>query len=166
VPNLSLQPISRSALAAALLISATALALAGERLPEPASTRAAFEAQYPKSGPSGSALELERLAAGVGIDLAPKRKQFEELEGGSQAFPPPDDGRARPAPGSRYAHSHPAGQFIESELKVPDERIGRGLMALEQFLVDQDEVLTSIESVLLGPEPPYCAQQSGPSRPP
>jgi hypothetical protein len=87
VPNLSLQPISRSALAAALLISATALALAGERLPEPASTRAAFEAQYPKSGPSGSALELERLAAGVGIDLAPKRKQFEELEGGSQAFP-------------------------------------------------------------------------------
>jgi len=48
---------------------------AGE--PPAASTlRVALEAQFPKSAANETALELERLSARIGIDLAPRASDF------------------------------------------------------------------------------------------
>ncbi|MEO8190614.1 MAG: hypothetical protein ABI682_09735 [Acidobacteriota bacterium] len=65
---------------------------------------------------------------------------------------PPDDGRARPAPGTRYAGSA-AAQFLERELQISDERIGALAPELERFLKDQEGALSAIESLLLGSSP-------------
>src|SRR5436190_12596394 len=53
------------------LLSACTAAYAVEP-PRPSDLRVAFEAQFPKSDANGTALDLERLAARIGIDLAPR----------------------------------------------------------------------------------------------
>ena len=53
-------------------LASVALTCLGEEGPSEASLRRAFEAQFPKSEASAAALELERLAALLGVELAPK----------------------------------------------------------------------------------------------
>jgi hypothetical protein len=50
-------------------------ALAGDdKVPGPVLSRQAYEAQYPKRGASAAALEIEELAAGMGIDAAQEER--------------------------------------------------------------------------------------------
>ncbi len=112
---------------------------AGGATPEPASTRAAFEAMYPKTSTTAAALELERLAASIGVDLA----RAEEKEP-KHDHPTSEAIRA-------YATLIPAiAGFLDRELKSVDERVGVPPPALVAFLEENDPVLESIRSATSG----------------
>jgi hypothetical protein len=129
--------------------------------PEPASFRSAFEAQFPKSEASATALELERLAAALGFELAP----FETQPAPDKADTTPDDAsepavfalkvekqRARPSPeakASLQAVSGMIGQFLDRELKTPEERIGPLPPRMESYLEEHDDAASALESTLV-----------------
>jgi hypothetical protein len=131
------------------LIAAPRGAFAGEP-PVASDLRVAFEAQFPKSDANATALELERLAAGIGIDLAPQPRRDPEKP--DEPVPPPKDGRARPEPGTEF--KLPVQEFLQRELSVADERIGRAAPVVEKFLEEHGDDVAAIESVLLAHEEP------------
>jgi hypothetical protein len=129
--------------------------------PEPASFRSAFEAQFPKSEASAGALELERLAAALGFELAP----FETQPAPDRAETTPGDAsepavfalkvekqRPRPSPeakASLQAVSGMIGQFLDRELKTPEERIGPLPSRFQSFLEEHDAAAAALESMLV-----------------
>lgn len=132
-----------------LLLGFAAHALAAD--PPTASTlRVAFEAQFPKSDANGTALELERLSARIGIDLAPRSPVDPSKP--DEPAPPPKDGRARPAPGTE--NRMPLIEFLQRELAVTNERIGRASPVVEKFFEERESEIEEIESYLLTHEEP------------
>lgn len=118
------------------------MALASE--PAAAPFRSAFEAQFPRSEATGAALELERIAAGLGIDLAPRSRRNASSAAAEQ--------RQRPSPEERSAYRSVASavsEFVERELKDPEEKIGKLPEALERFLSEHEGPMAAIESLLL-----------------
>lgn len=133
---------------AAALVGAS-VAGAGEP-PSISDLRVAFEAQFPKSEANGTALELERLSAALGIDLAPRAQIDPEKP--DEPPPVPKDGRARPAPNTE--NRLPLIEFLQRELAVTNERIGRGSPVLEQWMEEHGSEISRIEGVLLGGDEP------------
>jgi hypothetical protein len=126
--------------------------------PEPASFRGAFEVQFPKSEASPAALEIERLAARIGIEITPNEKPDV----------PPDErapadkaeefkltiGKERSRPSEELKRSFQetysaASQFLDRELRISDDRIGAPPMRLVRYLTDNEDGIAAIESVLL-----------------
>lgn len=140
---------SRWCLGAAISLFVASFAPGGEP-PSVSDLRIAFEAQFPKSDANGTALELERLASALGINLVPG--PFPEPPKEGETPPPPNDGRVRPAPGTEMAL--PLLDFLQRELAVSDERIGRAPPAVERFLEEREGEISAIESILLGNEEP------------
>lgn len=157
-------------LAGLVQIPATCL---GEDLPSGASSRSEFEAQFPKAEATAAALELERLAALLGIELAPRLeprpsaeapREGEETEdqaaNGEEAAadvettPAPvlevQENRARPSAEAAAAlQAVQFGGFLDRELKSTQEKIGAPPRAVERFLADHEGELEAIESLLL-----------------
>lgn len=133
---------------AASLVGAS-IAGAGEP-PSVSDLRVAFEAQFPKSNANGTALELERLSAALGIDLAPRAPVDPEKP--DEPPPIPKDGRARPAPNTE--NRLPLIEFLQRELAVTNERIGRASPVLEQWMAEHESEISRIEGVLLGGDEP------------
>lgn len=130
--------IRRLSVAALAAMIPAILSAAGS--PEPASTRAAFEAMYPTTTTSAAALELERLAASIGIDLA---------------WPEEKDKREHDHPTAEAAKAYEVVstavfEFLNRELKRADEGIGLPPPALTAFLEQNDPILESIRSVASG----------------
>jgi hypothetical protein len=133
--------------------------------PSAASLRSAFEAQFPKSEASAAALELEQLAALLGVELAPKDEaglpppettptnMNEETP--TPATPTPAiDARERRRPSAEESAGYrrigeAVSGFLDRELKSPVERIGPPSRELERYLEEREDALASIESVLL-----------------
>ncbi|MEO8431612.1 MAG: hypothetical protein ABI592_08895 [Acidobacteriota bacterium] len=125
-----------------ILLAGAALrgAPAAASTPEPASTRAAFEAMYPKTSASAAALEIEKLAAGLGIDLAhPEEKEPREHE-----HPTAEAAQAYEAVSTAIS------SFLDRELKNVEERIGAPPAPLASFLKEQDGVVESIRAATTG----------------
>jgi hypothetical protein len=132
-----------------LVALSTSFALGAE--PPSASTlRAAFEAQFPKSDANGTALELEGLSAGIGIDLAPRAPVDPNKP--DEPAPPPKDGRARPEPGTE--NRLPLIEFLQRELSVTNEKIGKASPVVEKFFEEREAEISEIESYLLSHEEP------------
>ncbi len=104
--------------------------------PSAAAFRSAFEAQFPKTAANGAALELESLAAPLGIDLAPKDAPK----------------RTRPTDELVAAYVGP-GDYVDGQLRGADERIGAPPEALVRFLAEHPGALDEIRSLLLRSEP-------------
>ena len=141
--------IVRGALVLAAILVPAAGARAGEP-PQAANLRAAFIAQFPKSGANSTALELEERAAALGIDLAPKTPMDPERP--DVIPPPPKDGRVRPAPGTEL--QLPFADFVQRELAETTEKVGRAAPAVERFLEEHDGEIGQIEACLLTHEEP------------
>jgi hypothetical protein len=150
----------------------------GDDLPSGASSRSEFEAQFPKAEATAAALELERLAALLGIELAPKLEprppaedpregeetedQAQEADGEETAAdvettPTPvlevQENRARPSAEAAAAlQTVQLGGFLDRELKSPQERVGAPPRPVERFLTDHEGELEAIESLLLREE--------------
>jgi pimeloyl-ACP methyl ester carboxylesterase len=140
-------------------------------LPSAAATRAAFEAQYPKQGASAAALELERLAALLGIDLAPRLPEppppeeppdseaVAEPEWVSRPTPTPqlpveDPWKDRPRPTAEAAGRlqlvHSAlSDFINREVASTEEAVGVPPAPVVRYMAEQEPTVSSIESLLL-----------------
>ncbi len=106
--------------------------------PEAVATRKEFELAYPKSDVTAAALELEQLAADLGIDLAPDIK--------SRPHPEPDAVKAYQSIGLA------ATQYLDRELESTQQRIDPPPEAVTQFLVDRQSKIDSIRARLLRPE--------------
>lgn len=128
--------------------------------PVPAPFRSAFEAQFPKSDATAAALELERLAAMLGVELAPKENTDAisvEATPAETDDPPQFDltihkERSRPSAEASAALRPILGdvsQFLDRELKSSEEQISLSSPRLERFFADHEDALTAIESVLL-----------------
>lgn len=127
--------------------------------PSAAAFRSAFEARFPKTAASAGALELERLAASLGFDLAPQSGQppAEGEPSGETAEPAPpaagaDGTRARPSAEAQAAFSGTraaVSQFLDRELKSGGERIGVPPPQLERYFTAHEAALTAVESLLL-----------------
>lgn len=140
-------------------LALTPFVLASDR-PTPSTLRSAFEAQFPKTDASAAALELERLAASLGIDLVP-RQIADDRAGEGPAVettePTPfalkvDQARSRPSAGAEKAFlaiRAAVAPFLDRELKATEERIGAPPPNLERYLEAHDAVLTAVESLLL-----------------
>ena len=145
-------------IALSLGIAAGSPALASE--PEAATLRSAFEAQFPKSEASAGALQLERLAAPLGIELAPKDEagprplEATPTNASGEAPVPAINGRERRRPSAEeIAGYQRIGEaifgFLDRELKNPAEKIGPPSRELERYLEEHQDAMVSIESVLL-----------------
>src|SRR4051812_29439644 len=91
----------RRVLAALLTGSLTASAtFGGDWTPPPvAITWKAYQAAYPKKSASGAALEIESLAARLGIETAPEGRAVVDPDDEEKVVHlRPDDGRQRPDP--------------------------------------------------------------------
>lgn len=116
--------------------------LAASDHPAAASFRSAFEAQFPKSETSPAALEIERLAAILGIEIAPSENAAAPEDEELPAAPDePELRRSFPA----YAVS----KFLNGELGIPEDRIGAPPPQLERFLADNESPIAAIESLLV-----------------
>jgi hypothetical protein len=118
--------------------------------PAPSDLRAGFLAQFPRSDANGTALELEERAAAIGIDLAPK--PFWDPSTADEPPPSPHDGRARPAPGTDL--QLPLSEFLQEELTVTTEKIGRASPLVERFLEEHEGEISQIQVFLLANEEP------------
>jgi hypothetical protein len=147
-----------SFVALSLAIAAGSRALASE--PSAATLRSAFEAQFPKAEASAAALQLERLAAPLGIELAPKEEagprplEAAPTNASGEASAPAFNGRERRRPSAEESAgyqriSEAVFGFLDRELKDPGERIGAPSQDLERSLEERQDALVSIESVLL-----------------
>ncbi len=148
-------------------ISFVALSLgivAGSRVlasePAAATLRSAFEAQFPKSEASAAALQLERLAAPLGVELAPKDEaeprppEATPTNAGEEAPAPAINGRERRRPSAEENAGYQrigeaVSGFLDRELKNPAERIGAPSQELERYLEERQDAMVAIESVLL-----------------
>jgi hypothetical protein len=126
--------------------------------PAPASFRSAFEAQFPKTETSAAALEIERLATALVIQMAPfesPEAPADERSSGEKNVPVPfvlKPRKERPGPSpeqERSFFSAGASEFLNRELGVPDDRIGPPPPQLERFLADNESAVAAIESLLL-----------------
>jgi CubicO group peptidase (beta-lactamase class C family) len=125
--------------------------------PEPASFRSAFEAQFPKTETSAAALEVERLAAGLGIEMAPfESPEATADERNSEGKNPvpfvlrPRKDRPGPSPElERSLLSAGVSEFLNRELGIPDDRIGGPPPQLVRYLNDNESGIAAIESLLL-----------------
>jgi proline iminopeptidase len=126
--------------------------------PEPASFRSAFEAQFPKTKTSAAALEIERLATALGIQMAPfESPEATADERNSEEKNPPTPfvlkpRKERPGPSpelERSLLSAGISEFLNRELGIPDDRIGPPPPQLERFLADNESGIAAIESLLL-----------------
>ncbi|MCA1579825.1 MAG: hypothetical protein LC796_00240 [Acidobacteria bacterium] len=120
-------------LAGCIAVSGTLLAF---EPPSPSAFRSGFEAQFPKADANGPALELESLAASMGIDLAPK----DALK------------RVRPTEEQAAAYVGP-GEYLEGQLKGAGERIAAPTVAVSRFLEDHASALDGAKFLLLRSEP-------------
>ena len=147
-----------SIVALSLAVVAGSQVLASE--PSAATLRSAFEAQFPKSEASAAALELERLAAPLGIELAPKdeaapRPPEVTPTNASEGAPAPViDARERRRPSAEETAAYQrvgqaAFDFLDRELKKSAEKIGAPSRELERYLEEHQDAMVSIESVLL-----------------
>jgi hypothetical protein len=145
-------------IALSLWIAAGSPALASE--PEAATLRSAFEAQFPKSEASAGALQLERLAAPLGVELAPKDEagpralEATPTNASGEAPAPAISGRERRRPSAEESAGYQrVGEaifgFLDRELKNPAEKIGAPSRELERYLEEHQDAMVSIESVLL-----------------
>jgi hypothetical protein len=148
-------------------ISFVALGLgivAGSRVlasePAAATLRSAFEAEFPKSEASAAALQLERLAAPLGVELAPKEEaaprppEAAPTNASEEAPAPAIKARERRRPSAvENAAYQRIGEalfgFLDRELKDPAEGIGAPSQELESYLGEREDALASIESLLL-----------------
>jgi hypothetical protein len=128
--------------------------------PEASALRSAFEAQFPKTEASAAALELERLAAPLGIELAPRddasrRPPEPSPTNANEVVPPPAinvEERRRPSADESAAYQRIAEAvlgFLDRELTNPVEGIGAPSRELERYLGEHADAMSSIESVLL-----------------
>ncbi len=128
--------------------------------PAAAPFRSAFLAQFPKAEATAAALELERIAATLGLDLVPKEESLappaeggpKETEARPKSFPINGNQRSRPAAEEIAAYQQAASsvsEFVERELKTPEERIGAPPAPSERFLSDHEGAMAAVESVLL-----------------
>ena len=78
--------------------------------------------------------------------------QFPKSAANGTALDPPDDGRTRPAPGTENRLAFQ--DFVQKELAVTNERIGRAAPAIERFLEDRGGEISRIEGLLLTHEEP------------
>ena len=133
--------------------------LASDR-PSPSTLRSAFEAQFPKADASAAALELERLAAPLGIDLVPRQiadNPASKAPAVETTEPTPfalnvDRARSRPSAEAQAAFvgiRAAVAPFLDRELKTTEERIGAPPPHLERFFADHESVLSAAESLLL-----------------
>jgi len=96
-----------------------------------------FELVYPPTEPSAAALDLEAMAAAIGLDLAPK-----SLED-----------RVHPKPGvaNRYEPIWPAARsYVERELASPEERISAPPADLARFFAGHETEVDRISGRLEG----------------
>jgi hypothetical protein len=129
---------------AGLAALASAPALSGADRPSAAAFRSDFEAQFPKSEASAAAIELEKLAAALGIDLVPTI--------GFPAAPKDDKDRPRPAAEAAVASqamSVGLNEYTDRELKSSGDRIGPPSEALDRYMTEHAADLAAIESLLL-----------------
>jgi hypothetical protein len=101
-------------------------------------TREAFLAAYPKTEATAAALELEALAAAIGIDLAPK-----------------DDRRPHPGPADTEAYRKvalKAAEYLDASLESPADRLSAPDPALDAFLAQRAAAIAAVRSRLLRPE--------------
>ncbi|MDQ5870943.1 MAG: alpha/beta hydrolase [Acidobacteriota bacterium] len=126
--------------------------------PSASTLRSAFEAQFPKTEASAAALELERLAASLGFDLAPKNAEppADGATSGETAESAPFDlnaesARARPSAEAQAAFQGvraAVSQFLDRELKSAGERIGAPPPQLERYFAAHEGILSAAESLL------------------
>jgi hypothetical protein len=130
--------------------------------PASAPFRSAFEAQFPKTEASAAALEIERLAAVIGLDLSPMTSTDSSA---NEPTPTPaktdepapfalevEKERARPSAEARTSVQRISGtmaQFLDRELKTPEERIGAPPPPLERFFTDHEDDIAALESALV-----------------
>jgi len=145
----------------ATLVSASLAASAtfgGDWTPPPvAVTWKAYEAAYPKKSVSGAALEIESLAARLGIDAAPQGPSVVDPDDENKVVRlRPDDGRERPDPElEKRMHStiSAVGHWAEQELAEPSARIGAPAESVERFFEENAATLDAIASVASGSRP-------------
>ena len=130
----------------------------GDWTPPPvAITWKAYEAAYPKKSVSGAALEIESLAARLGIDMAPQGPSVVDPDDENKLVQlRPDDGRVRPDPelvkrtGSTISA---VGHWAEQELAEPSARIGPPVEAVERFFDENAATVDAIAAVASGSRP-------------
>jgi hypothetical protein len=134
-------------------------AIGGEWKPPPvASSWEAYEMAYPRKTVSGAALELERLAARLGIDAAPRGETVTETVDGEerQRQLVPKDGRDRPDPqlAERVQPTIAAiGGWVDQELSQPSDQIGSPPKAVARFYEENAATLDALVAVTAGPRP-------------
>lgn len=127
--------------------------------PSVATSRKAYEIAYPKKTVSSAALELERLAAVLGIDATPKAPEVVETVGGEEGERPPDrkDDRDRPDPMELAERLLPTisavGRWVDQQLSEPSERIGPPPPAVERYFDENSATLDALAAVVAGPRP-------------
>jgi hypothetical protein len=131
-------------LAAGTMASMGSSALFPADRPAGAAFRSDFEAQFPKSEASGAAIELEKLAATLGIDLVPA----------PWGVPGAPEDKNRPHPAAESAAANPAlaaglHEYIDRELKSSGNRIGPPPEVLDRYMTEHAAEMTAIESLLL-----------------
>ena len=149
----------RRVLAALLSISlAATAAFGGDWTPPPvAATWKAYEAAYPKKTSSAAALEIESLAARLGIETAPEGRAVADPDDGEKVVHlRPDDGRERPD-AELAKRMHPtisaAGHWAEKELAEPSARIGPPEEPVLRFFDENAATLDAIAAVASGTRP-------------
>lgn len=133
-------------------------ALFGTDDPAAASFRSAFEAQFPKTEASAAALEIERLAAALGIEMDPYDRTEaapDEMKSGRSVTPTPFTvkrrlGQPGPSPDlERSLLSAGVSEFLNRELGISEDRIGAPPPQLVRYLNDNESGIAAIESLLL-----------------
>ena len=125
--------------------------------PSPATLRSAFEAQFPKTEASAAALELEGIAASLGVDLVPRQSAGAGDSPFDEHVPPTfelkeERERSRPPAAVRASFQGfkaNLAQFLDRELKTPEERIGVPPASIERYLATHESALSGAESLLL-----------------
>jgi hypothetical protein len=119
-----------------LLAIATAESRAEDwKPPRAAATLEEFELAYPKSEATAAALELERLAAAMGVDLAPDIP--------TRSHPESDAAKARAKIG------FPIATYLDGELESPQQRIAPLPEDVARFLSERQAAIDSIRTRLL-----------------
>jgi hypothetical protein len=136
----------------------TSSAFGGDWTPPPVATSwKAYEEAYPKKTVSSAALEIEGLAARLGIDAAPQGPAVADPEDPERVQRlVPDDGRARPDPEfAKRVHSTISGigRWVDQELSEPSDRIGPPPEAVARFYEDNAATIDALAAVASGPRP-------------
>jgi hypothetical protein len=149
------RPILAALLSSSLAASST---IGGDWKPPPVATSwKSYEAAYPKKTVSSAGLEIERLAARLGIDAAPQVPAVPDPEDPERVVPVrPDDGRDRPDPEfGKRTHStiSAVGRWVDQELAEPSERIGPPPESVARFFEENAATLDELAAVAAGRRP-------------